>query len=148
MYSEREAGGKTIVELRCDRKLCGAGISVSADSHKEAQNRLYERGWRVSRGRQICPEHAQSKSPFTRHTPEQMEISRLKDALALPINWRERAEAAEYALRELMALIEQKVLVRDTSRDGEPGWAMRQIPVVMALKHAQNVIDKIGVEGK
>jgi hypothetical protein len=41
------------------------------------------------------------------------------------------------ALDELMALIENNTLVRNISRDGDPDWAIRQLPLVMTLKKAQ-----------
>jgi hypothetical protein len=41
------------------------------------------------------------------------------------------------ALRRLFALVEDGTLVRDISKDSEPGFAIRQIPFVMALRNAQ-----------
>ena len=46
------------------------------------------------------------------------------------------------ALQGVMALIADGTLVRDTKRDREPGWAIRQIPMVMALKAADAAIAK------
>jgi len=48
---------------------------------------------------------------------------------------------ATAVLRELFALIEDGTLVRDISRDAEPGWAMRQLPLVQALARAKQILD-------
>lgn len=53
-----------------------------------------------------------------------------------------RAQALE-PLREIMDLIEKGALVRDTSHDHEPHWAMRQIPLVNALKKAQESLGSV-----
>lgn len=45
------------------------------------------------------------------------------------------------ALRTLFALVEDGTLVRDTSRDHEPGWALRQVPLVQALARARAALD-------
>ena len=50
---------------------------------------------------------------------------------------RERERALREALCGLFAMIENGTLVRDTSRDNEPGWAMKQLPLVAALKAAE-----------
>jgi len=44
------------------------------------------------------------------------------------------------ALRALMQLVENGVLVRDTSRDGEAGWAIHQLPLLCALRMAQEAL--------
>lgn len=45
------------------------------------------------------------------------------------------------ALQGVMDLIEAGVLVRDTSNNHEPGWAMKQIPLVQALARAKTALD-------
>lgn len=55
-------------------------------------------------------------------------------------------QAAEVAglrasLGAIMKLIGDGTLVRDISGDAEPGWAMKQLPLVMALKTAQELLD-------
>lgn len=51
-------------------------------------------------------------------------------------------DAAVDACRALMVMIGNGTLVRDISKDSEPGFAVRQITLVRALKWAQDVIDK------
>jgi len=41
------------------------------------------------------------------------------------------------ALRGLMMMIENGYLVRQTNGDGDPGWALRQLPLVKALAEAE-----------
>lgn len=41
------------------------------------------------------------------------------------------------ALRGVLDLIDKGVLVRDTSRDHEPEWAMRMVPLLMAIQSAK-----------
>jgi len=49
-------------------------------------------------------------------------------------------------LREALAGVMHQVhigaLVRETADDNAPGWGMRQLPLVMALKTAQALLDK------
>lgn len=49
--------------------------------------------------------------------------------------------ALRASLREIMKLIEDGFLVRNISRDGEPGWAMRQIPMVQTLAKAAKLME-------
>lgn len=44
------------------------------------------------------------------------------------------------ALKGIMNQIVVGALVRETADDNEPGWGMRQIPLVMALKAADDAI--------
>lgn len=44
------------------------------------------------------------------------------------------------SLRAVMKLIEDGFLVRNILRDDEPGWAMRQIPMVQTLAKAAELI--------
>lgn len=46
------------------------------------------------------------------------------------------------ALNGLMALIENETLVRNTDGDGEPGWAIRQLPLVQTLAFAKSALDE------
>lgn len=46
------------------------------------------------------------------------------------------------ALQGLMSLIESGWLVRDTSEDGKPGFAMRQLTPMAKLQAAQRAIEK------
>lgn len=46
------------------------------------------------------------------------------------------------ALEAIYALVDAGVLVRDTSHDHEPGWAIKALPLVKALQNAQAVIAK------
>jgi hypothetical protein len=48
---------ETTVRLECDRKNCGEWIVVSAPDHNECQRKLFDAGWGLSRGKQICPFH-------------------------------------------------------------------------------------------
>lgn len=44
------------------------------------------------------------------------------------------------ALGTMSARIADGTLVRDISRDHEPGWAMRQLPLVLLLKRTELVL--------
>ena len=44
------------------------------------------------------------------------------------------------ALDHMMQLIDNGVLVRDTSKDAETGWALHQLPLLMTLKSAQSAL--------
>ena len=46
------------------------------------------------------------------------------------------------ALGDMLALVDSGVLVRDTSRDHESGWAFKQVPIVSVLQAAQNALAK------
>jgi len=52
----------------------------------------------------------------------------------------EREETLRTALRNVMGLIESGELVRDTSKDHERGWAMKQIVFVQKLKAASDAL--------
>lgn len=45
------------------------------------------------------------------------------------------------ALKVVMQLIDDGLLVRDTSRDSEPDWAMRQLPLICALQKARAALE-------
>lgn len=51
-----------------------------------------------------------------------------------------QAENLLTALKGVMAQIAAGALVRETADDDAPGWGMRQIPMVMALKAADEAI--------
>jgi hypothetical protein len=46
------------------------------------------------------------------------------------------------ALEELFKLVEDGVLVRSTTADGDPGWAMKQLPLVLTLSKTHAAIKK------
>lgn len=46
------------------------------------------------------------------------------------------------AMKGILLLIDEGKLVRNTSEDANPSWAMRQLPFVMVLQAAQVAIDK------
>lgn len=47
------------------------------------------------------------------------------------------------ALRDLFAFVENGVLIRDISHDHEPGWAMRQVPLVQTLAAVKAILAKV-----
>jgi hypothetical protein len=49
------------------------------------------------------------------------------------------AELTE-ALRDVLGLIDTGYLVRDTSKDGEPGWAIKQLEPVRRLANARSLV--------
>lgn len=49
-------------------------------------------------------------------------------------------ERLREALREVLMLINSGYFVRDISHDGEPGWAMKQIPALMTLQKAARAV--------
>jgi len=61
----------------------------------------------------------------------------LRDALAALTAER---DALRDALARVFLLVEDGTLVRDTSRDHEPDFSIRQIPFVMALRNAQDAL--------
>ena len=69
------------------------------------------------------------------------DLDSVRCALAATRSTLARAEAERdrlrEALRRLFALVKDGTLVRDISKDSEPGFAIRQIPFVMALRNAQ-----------
>jgi len=60
-------------------------------------------------------------------------------------------EKQQAALTDVFALIDEGYLVRDIANDGEPGFAMRQLPYVQRLVKARatlsDSIDRAGDEG-
>lgn len=46
----------------------------------------------------------------------------------------------EEALRDMFALIDEGYLVRDTTHDAMPGWALRQLPYVHRLAAARRAL--------
>lgn len=56
--------------------------------------------------------------------------------------------AARAALSDLFGLVEDGTLCRDTSRDSEPGWAIKMLPVVAKLKAAQEIVRPGGPSGE
>ena len=52
----------------------------------------------------------------------------------------EREQALENCLRVIFCLIEEGILVRDTSNDGHPHWAFKQVPLVRVLAEARELL--------
>lgn len=48
---------ETIVNLFCDCKGRGEWIRATGNTSNACQVRLFEAGWRLSNGKQICPFH-------------------------------------------------------------------------------------------
>ncbi len=68
MYSVSFENGQCCVALACDRKSCLERISVKAADQEAAQHELFRFGWRIHRGKQVCPLHASkltAKAPRT-----------------------------------------------------------------------------------
>ncbi len=55
---------------------------------------------------------------------------------------RQAGPALLAALQGIMRLIDEGVLVRNVAWDGEEGWAVKQIPLVLALSQAQMAIEE------
>ncbi len=53
-----------------------------------------------------------------------------------------QAKSLYLALRGIMKEIEVGSLVRETADDHAPGWGMRQIPLVLALKKADAALEE------
>ena len=62
------------------------------------------------------------------------------DSTALAKLLAEERRPWEESLREIMDLVESGSLVRDISGDLEPGWAIKQIPLVTALAKAHDLL--------
>lgn len=58
MYHETIDERKCMVTLVCDRKNCNAPVTVERESHDLCQRTLLLIGWRLYRGKQLCPKHA------------------------------------------------------------------------------------------
>ena len=54
----------------------------------------------------------------------------------------ERAEELENALKGVMKLIGDGVLVRNTSDDANPGWALKMMPLVATIKAADSALEE------
>lgn len=69
--------------------------------------------------------------------------TRIMGEAADKIEWL-RSERSEMlaALKDMFALIDEGWLVRDTSGDGNPSWAMKQLRFVQRLQKAQAAITK------
>lgn len=59
-----------------------------------------------------------------------------------------KIERLTEALTGMMQLVEHGVLVRDTSRDTETGWALHQLPLLITLQKAQAALVKQGTPCK
>jgi hypothetical protein len=47
----------TTIELHCDRKNCASEIRIQAETRDKCNLHIYAAGWRLCRGKQICPRH-------------------------------------------------------------------------------------------
>ncbi len=74
-------------------------------------------------------------------TPQQDYANRLKAWLKREAELRAENERLRAALQGLMDMVSNGSLVRPVDRDAEAGWTMRQLPLVMALKAADDVLD-------
>lgn len=45
------------LQAQCDRKGCGSGVTVCEPTAIAANGRLYDLGWRLARGKLLCPRH-------------------------------------------------------------------------------------------
>lgn len=50
-------------------------------------------------------------------------------------------QETKHSLYRVLYLIEQGKLVRDTSQDHQPGWAIRQLEVLKVLAEAQKIVE-------
>jgi Lar family restriction alleviation protein len=93
---------------------------------------------------------------FTSHGPDRMichqcwltsELDRSEQEVKA---LQQRHEGAVKAVKGLLDQIEAGNLVRDTRGDGEPGWAIKQMPLVIALQHARAALSSAlpDTEGK
>ena len=68
MYKETKSGDITTIEIGCDARkgkgICSNQASVSMKDRDSAKHLLYELGWRISRGHQICCECVRKKYHF------------------------------------------------------------------------------------
>ncbi len=58
MYSEKVDGLWCRVRVACDRPACMMAENILGADHDDAQKQLYRAGWRLYRGKQLCPKHA------------------------------------------------------------------------------------------
>jgi len=50
------------ITIQCDRAGCMNHAEATEKSHAECSKLLYTYGWRVSRDKHLCPEHAEQES--------------------------------------------------------------------------------------
>lgn len=62
-------------------------------------------------------------------------------AIVASVELPEQEMVAIGLLREFFKLLDDGVLVRDISRDNEPGWAIRQYPLVSLLARTNAILD-------
>ena len=75
MYHEAIIEQKFRVSLACDHKRCHETISVCGENRDESQLKLYLAGWRLKRGKQVCPKHASSTPKTVQAYAEPNEIN-------------------------------------------------------------------------
>lgn len=61
---------------------------------------------------------------------------------------KERIATLEQALRDMFSLIDEGWLIRDTSKDSEPGFAVRQLPFAVKLGRAKQALTTISTAVK
>lgn len=71
------------------------------------------------------------------HLPTSLSQGNVVPAASVP----DTVEAVVSALKGLMECIDKGLLVRDTSHDRESGWAIKQMPVMLAIKAAQEALE-------
>lgn len=53
----------------------------------------------------------------------------------------DREQALHEALTDMFAMLDEGLLVRDISKDGEPDWPLRMVKFVRRLKINQEALD-------
>ncbi len=53
---------RVTITIQRDRKGCASYARVGSETEVECNRRLYVIGWRVSRDKHLCPEHAEQES--------------------------------------------------------------------------------------
>jgi hypothetical protein len=48
---------RTIIRIMCDRKKCYGAANINESTRDEANRKLYDLGWRLCNGKQVCPHH-------------------------------------------------------------------------------------------
>lgn len=129
-YQEPQFGGQGIGWSQCRASVC----ALLSGPPRAASKYLPETGEPIGEAR------------------EQMDRSaELEDLLLfaerLSKSKTEIIDALIESLSDILSLIDEGVLVRDTSKDHEPTWAMAQVPLVKALVKARQLLpDKVEME--
>lgn len=63
-------GGHTRVEISCDARNCHNSAAITLPGSGAACKQfLFDLGWRLMRGRQVCSKHAAQKRPRWKQLP-------------------------------------------------------------------------------